>query len=664
VKASLWIASLLVLAGLPMACTSSSNNSGGGGNTVNLSPTSTGFAAFVAGSNPPAQNVQVSGSTGSLSGVVAGPVQYAAGQPTGWLDAALNGLTITVTATLGALGAGTYTAHVPVTADNATSASLAVSFQVADCSTTASTNLNVGQTVVLDPAASNGCLSIPAAGPAGAEHLIVALSTQGVSTGSGVSGSYSFLGAPAPAPPAPLPAPRVTTSSSPALAFHSMLRQREQELARDPSRRRLALAPQVAPAPPVVGDQRTFKVCGNLQCNSFVSVTATAKHVGPKGAIYLDNTVPAGGFTDPDISYVGNLFDNYMYPIDTTAFGRESDLDNNGVVIVLLTDAVNNLSPSCNSTGSIVFGYFFGLDLVTDPNSNQGEVFYSLVPNPGNPNCTVSHDEALAGLPPTFIHEFQHMISFNRHFLLTGPGIGTEDAWLNEGLSMYAQELGGRQIPNTECPLFNTAPNPCFSQFAGGNVSDAYDYLDDPETSYLVVPENSPLTLAEYGGAWLFVRWFTQQSPTDTLLAKDMTRALLGADNPQGVSITGSVNIASVAASKGVTWTSWEQLVSQWQLANYLEGVTGFSEPTGQLKYLDWDFRTIYSNPLNNFAKPYPLTPDSTKTGAYTRNGTLRAGSGRHLRVIQNASASAVQLILTTTNTANVLPRFSIIRIR
>ena len=660
-KAHLWTASLLVLAALPMACTSSPNSSGG--NNIVLSPISASFAAFVAGSNPPTQSVQVSGSTGSLTGVAVGAVQYTGAQ-TGWLDATLSGLTITLTASLGSLGAGTYTAHVPVTADNVSnSTSITVTFQVADCSTTAATTLNVGETVVLDPTITNGCLRLPAA-PAGAEHLIVALSTQGTEAPSGVSGSYSFLGAPAPAPPAPAPAPRVVARTSPALAFHAMLRERERELARDPSRKRLALAPQVAPAPPVVGDQRTFKVCGNLNCNSFVSVTATAKHVGPKGAVYLDNAVPTGGFTQSDIDYVGTLFDNYMYPIDTTAYGRESDLDNNGVVIVLLTDAVNNLSPSCNQTGAIVFGYFFGLDLIPDPNSNQGEVFYSLVPDPANPNCTVSHDEAIGGLPPTFIHEFQHMISFNRHVLLTPTATNTEDTWLNEGMSMYAQELGGRQIPNTECPQFATAPNPCLSQFAGGNVADAYDFLDDPESSYLVVPGNSPLTLAEYGGAWLFVRWFTQQSPTDTLLATDMTRGLEGADNPQGVSITGSVNIASVAASRGVTWTSWEQLVSHWQLANYLEGQTGFSEPTGQLKYLDWDFRSIYSNPLNNFAKPYPLTPDSTKTGAYTRNGTLRGGSGRHLRVIQNASASAVQLILTTTNTANVLPRFSIIRIR
>jgi hypothetical protein len=530
-----------------------------------------------------------------------------------------------------------------------------------NCDTVAVTTLAVGASTVLDPAPVGGCLRLPTAGPAGAEHLVVALSAEGLEAGNGVSGNYTFQGAPAPAPPAP----RIVAQSSPALDFHMMLRERERQLAADPARRRLALAPQVAPVPPVVGDQRTFKVCANLDCSSFVSVSATAKHVGARGAIFLDDTVPAGGFTQADIDGVGALFDNYMYPIDTTAFGRESDLDNNQAVIILLTDRVNQLIPNCNALGSIVFGYFYGLDLIPDPNSNQGEIFYSLVPDPNNSACTVSKQEALDGLPPTFIHEFQHMISFNRHVLLPPVISTTEDVWLNEGLSMFAQELGGRQIPNTECPDFQQATNPCLSQFAGGNVSDAYSYLNDPESSYLIVPGNSPLTLAEYGAAWLFVRWFTEQSPTDTLLAKDITRALLGADSPNGVIQVGAANAWSVAVAKSLPWTSWEELVSNWQLANYLEGQSpGFTDATGRLRYRTWDFRAIYSNPLNNFAKPYPLTPDSTTTGAYSRSGTLRGGSGRHLRVIQLPAASSVALKLTTTNSANLVPRFAVTRIR
>jgi hypothetical protein len=167
----------------------------------------------------------------------------------------------------------------------------------------------------------------------------------------------------------------------------------------------------------VVGTLDTFQVCGDTDCsdNGFVRVIATARFVGPRGAIYLDNTVPGGGLSQADIDSLGALFDGpspNIYEIDTTAFGSPSDLDGNSVVIVLLTDAVNDLSGTC-SDGSIILGYFFGLDLVSDPHSNNGEIFYGLVPDPNAATCAASKNFVFDNLPPVLIHELQHMISFN-----------------------------------------------------------------------------------------------------------------------------------------------------------------------------------------------------------------------------------------------------------
>src|SRR5262249_44450926 len=150
-----------------------------------------------------------------------------------------------------------------------------------------------------------------------------------------------------------------------------------------------------------------------------------------------------------------------------------------------------------------ILGYFFGLDLLpSQQHSNDGEVFYGLVPDPGNSSCDISKDFATDFLPPTFIHEFQHMISFNQHVVMR-QGV-SEITWLNEGLSHFAEELGGRLIPDAECqPAFTT----CRTQFLGGDVENAYDYLNDPESSFLIEPGNSTGTLAERGANWLFVRW-------------------------------------------------------------------------------------------------------------------------------------------------------------
>ena len=133
-------------------------------------------------------------------------------------------------------------------------------------------------------------------------------------------------------------------------AFHHMLRMRERALASEPAVRIGTGAPPLPSGPPVVGVKDTFTVCGNTTCTSFKTVIATARYVGPRGAIFLDDVVPAGGFAQEDIDTLGLLFDGgaagtapNMYQIDTTAFGQESDIDGNGKVIFLLTDAVNDL---------------------------------------------------------------------------------------------------------------------------------------------------------------------------------------------------------------------------------------------------------------------------------------------------------------------------------
>jgi hypothetical protein len=203
-----------------------------------------------------------------------------------------------------------------------------------------------------------------------------------------------------------------------AAAFHARLRARERALSEQKGVAQFdrgALS-TVVPTKPNIGDQRTFEVCATTDCNDFVQSTATAKVVGAKVAIFLDDSVPSGGYLQADLDKVGQLFDSQLYPIDTTAFGRETDLDNNGVVVVLLTPRVNALSPDCNSTGSVILGYFFGLDLLpSQTHSNDGEVFYGLVPDPGNSSCDISKNFATSFLPPVFIHEFQHMISFGQH---------------------------------------------------------------------------------------------------------------------------------------------------------------------------------------------------------------------------------------------------------
>lgn len=525
-----------------------------------------------------------------------------------------------------------------------------------DCSAATTRSLAVGEHQILNPADVGACVRLPAAGPGGAEHLYIPLATSGQETPNGVSSPYlvSSVSAGTAAPPA-LPSPKLSAFRRPAPAhsFHHRLRARERAMATERSpvlfnQGRLEAGRGV---PPVVGDQRTFDVCSSSSCDEFVQTTATARSVGQRVAIFVDNAAPSGGYTDPDLDRVRTLFDQFLYPIDTVAFGRESDIDGNGVVLVVLTQTVNALSPNCDDTGRVILGYFFGADLLprssSNPGSNEAEVFFGLVPDPGNPQCSISTDEANSRLPTTFIHEFQHMISFNQHVLIRGGS--AEDTWLNEGLSHFAEELGGRQIPNSECPSSTS----CANEFLGlGDLANAFEYLARPDSFFLVEPGNSTGSLEERGANWLFMRWLADNFASDTTLGTDLTRALVA---------TNQVGSTNVAARTGVAFST---LVGEWQLTNYLDDLSGFSVPGARLRYKSWNFRLV----ADSNGRPFPLEPDSTDGTDYGHSGILRAGSGRHVRVVQPAGAPSVDLRLTNASggalPGSIEPRIALVRIR
>lgn len=534
------------------------------------------------------------------------------------------------------------------------------------CTSTPITQLAPGAHVVIDPATTNGCLRVPAAGGAGAQYLVALVSTSPTRTPSGVQGPYllrsSSPGVSASATPVAQPSGAAPALSAEGLfssrlrvatGFDAMLRNRERELLSDPAYRRPPLtAPSVTAAPPTVGDVRSFKVCSTLTCSATVTVQATAKFVGTHAAIFIDNAAPTSDpLQPPDFAELGAAFDTYHYPIDTTAFGRESDVDGNGVVMVLMTPSVNNLTPDC--TNGRIIGYFFGGDLLNGPNSNLGEVFHTLVPFPATDKCTVvSRRAAVDNLKPTLIHEFQHMISFNQHALIRG---GTsESTWLNEALSHFAEELGGRQIPNSECtPTFTS----CRSQYTSSDIINAYDYLKGSESHFLIIPSASPGTLEERGAGWLFLRWALDQFASDAPLATSATRALV------------ATNLVSVENLTAVLGGSFSTMVPEWLMSAYLDDDPSFVDTSGRVQFTSWGLRSIWTDPRNAsiFTVGFPIAPDGLGA-TYSRAGTLKGGSGRLFLITQAASGAAIDVRVLATTAGGALDpalagRFGITRI-
>jgi hypothetical protein len=240
-----------------------------------------------------------------------------------------------------------------------------------------------------------------------------------------------------------------------------------------------------------------------------------------------------------------------------------------------------------------------------------------MVPAPATAQCTAaSRTQTLLRLKPTLIHELQHMISFNQHVLVRSGNL--EETWLNEGLSHYAEELGGRLIPNEDC----VGSPSCRSQYTSGNLLDAYDFMEDTESHYLVFPDNSNGTLEERGAVWLFTSWLTDQFATDPN----------GHNVSRGLVQTNQIGATNVAA---VTGTAFATLVAEWMLAIYLDDLPGFTPQSNRLAYSRWGFRQIFENncctPNAAFELAFPFSPvTTTGSGNFQRSGTLRGGSGRH----------------------------------
>ncbi|MDZ4259115.1 MAG: hypothetical protein U0974_11550 [Gemmatimonadales bacterium] len=535
------------------------------------------------------------------------------------------------------------------------------------CTQPTPVDLAVGETRIIDVLNESSCITV-AGGGAEREYLVALYSAAGLASSNGVSGPIGLRTGLTPSAAAasqsgaaavdfgdPITIPALTPRPpSSADEFHRMLRVRERTLAQSPLAALNAAADRMAALRdvPVVGERDTFNVCATTSCTSFNQVTATVRTVGRHAVIYVDDTLPP--FTDQlqlaDLQQLTTLFDDYLFPLDTTAFGRESDINGDERIAILITDQVNSIITDC-SDGRIV-GFFFGGDLLPGfSGSNAREVFYTFAPVPSAGNCpAVSRATALRALPSVLIHELQHMISFNQRALVR-PG-NSEALWLDEGLSHYAEELGFRGIPDERCPNSGT----CFSEFMSGNLLNAFEYLIDPPPTHLIAPESSGGSLAQRGAAWLFVTWLSDHFAADTLFGTQLTRSLVQ---------TTAVGAQNVAAVTGVPFAT---LAGEWHLANYLENLDGFPQQ-GRLRYRSFDLRGTYGRNFPQiFDRPYPLVPSVT-SGSITLTGTLAGGSAGHLRVVVPAGANGITLRANgATDVARINaaldPRFAVVRIR
>jgi hypothetical protein len=542
-------------------------------------------------------------------------------------------------------------------------AALAVVLTGAACSTGESTGPNPLETcqvtlstpvtlapasyIILNPPADSGCVTFPADTTIDSvEYLLIPQSAGGT---PGDSAPFRLQGA-----------TPISASASPLFAIRRQPGRRGRiptafdrfllTLARRPG---ALAAPRVSPpgaaslvaaaGPPQMGSLRSFIVCTTLDCGSFATVTGRVRAIGAHVAVYVDTLAPAGGLDSAAIDTLTRAFDTHAYTVDTVAFGGVSDIDSNRVVLTLMTPVVNRLvtAAQCQS-GGFVAGFFFPPDL--DPSTaatyNDGEIFYTVVADPnGTLSCSHTVSDVENFLPATFLHELQHVISYNQHVLVRHGA--PEDLWLDEALSSLAEELGGISY----LPDVNT-----YSRYVLDDVYDAYQYLASPGDHFLL--QTSDTVLADFGAGWLYLRYLVDQFG-DSLTNKLVETALTGTDN--------------VAAQ---TQLPFATTVARWALANWVSDLPGFTPPA-ELRYTSWSFRqtfaSLFSQDPADFPTPFPLVPAVSDGMLVNLSGYLRVGTGSYARALQSPGDSSFSLRFSGSNgppSAAVAPRLTVIRLR
>jgi hypothetical protein len=388
-----------------------------------------------------------------------------------------------------------------------------------------------------------------------------------------------------------------------------------------------------APAPPVLGSSRTFHVIASTDGTRFTDVTARLRYVGTHLLVYADTVGDL--FGDIQLRALASLMDGDLYAAASGAFGAEPDVDGNGRLIVLFTPVVNSLvrAADCIFTGYVT-GFFYPTDEFERlPHSNGGEVLYGVMPDPGAKySCAHTEADVVRLMQPVFMHEMQHLISFNAHALSRGGA--TEETWLNEGLSALAEELGSQLFEaRYPFPLGRGSLAQIFPDSAGPFISplliDAYVYLTGA-LGHSVTANSGSGSLEEHGAAWLFFRWLADQKGAD--IGRRLTQT----------SRTGLANLEGVA---GEPLTA---LFGDFSLALFADSLPGLprSVVPPRLRFTSRNLRQLMARDatINGFPSPFPLTTYLLSPGGSLRSSML---PGTMMHAILPATSAPATLSFT-----------------
>jgi hypothetical protein len=334
------------------------------------------------------------------------------------------------------------------------------------------------------------------------------------------------------------------------------------------------------------------------------------------------------------------MFDTLISPLDVATFGAQSDIDNNGKILILFTKEVNKLTP--RGSGGVFGGFFHIRDLFPKVDagglqgcagSNFAEMYYSMVPDPGNPgkfSDTRSKAYVQNLTPSTLVHEFQHLINASRRLYVNDADV-FEEQWLNEGLSHVAEELLYFRVAKL-APRQNITVNVIgadtnavnnFNNYQGDNFGRFEAFIGQPSSTSVYAGDDS---LETRGATWYLLRYLADHRGTsdgDTWMSLANT------------TLAGQQNLSHVFGTNYLTQ------IRDWTTALFADDLPGqvdvrFSAPS-------WNMRNIFPRLVNSAGTPLGIYPLNVIPlgDALPANVNVVGGAAAFIRFTVPANTSA-----------------------
>lgn len=468
-------------------------------------------------------------------------------------------------------------------------------------------------------------------------------------TGSG-SGTVSSVNV---APQARATAPRPVDPGTRHLRAHATFMAQDRALARQLGSPKLLQRARTrvaaAVAPPVVGEQKTYRMRRTINSSStYDEVNFRVVYSGTKLVILEDAAAPGAGTFDAEYVRLGQEFDQVMFD-QLLAFGDplvvDSALDNNGRMLALFSPRVNNYQ--LNGQTNQILGFVTVCDFlprtpITLPDgtviqaclsSNEAEAFYAVVPD-ASAGWTVSFWRRL--MRGTLIHEAKHIASYAWRYYYDANFL--EETWLEEATAQQASEIWARNMYARGVKQdigWSDGPN-CDYAPAGGGCPDPaegilhhfgflYDHYESLESKSILDDPFGAIDPVIYGSSWSFIRYVTD---TYGQSEPGFLSSLTQVKNDYGV--------ANVASKSGKPFS---ELLGMFSLASAADNYPDATIADPKLRLPSWNSRDLFQNMSANLTSngvqvyplPWPLNMRRVSFGdfntAQSAVSLLRGGS-------------------------------------